>query len=71
MWQTLRENVIAPLARRLGTATAVVVAQWGVEHQGALAVETAVSALLLVGADLLISRWDKTSFREMVLRGLR
>lgn len=69
MWQNLLENVIAPVARRLGTASAAAVTSYGATAEVASAVEIVVLFLVGFAADLIMSKRNREHFRTNVLLG--
>lgn len=69
MWQTLLENVLAPVARRVGSLAAGAVLTYGATADQAASVETLVSAMVLLLADLGQSFVQRKRDKRRVLRG--
>lgn len=69
MWQNLYQNVLAPIARRLGTASSAAVASYGASVEVANAVEVVVIFAVGVMADLILSKRNREHFRVNVLLG--
>lgn len=55
MWQIAMENVVAPLSRRVGTASAALVLGLGLTSEAASHVGLASASLVLLAADLAYS----------------
>lgn len=71
MWQNLFENIAAPLARRLGTASAAALSSYGATAEIVNAVEIVVIWAVGLAIDLLFSKVNRSHFRQAVLMGLR
>lgn len=66
MRNALLENVLRPLVARFGTAAAAVLISYGYESGFVQPFVDAAAAVLLLGVDLLLSRY----YRKLTLRGV-
>lgn len=69
MWESLKENLVLPVGRRLGTVAATALVAWGVQESVAIQVEALVLALVLFAGDLAVSAATRKSDRTKILRG--
>ncbi|MER8365963.1 hypothetical protein [Mesorhizobium sp. M1378] len=71
MKNAILENLLRPLVARLGTALAAVLFTYGFESNVAEPFVNAVAAVLLLGVDLLLSRYFRKLAVMSKIIGLR
>lgn len=71
MWQNLLQNVLAPVARRLGSLAGGAVLAFGAEAELVAQTETVVAGLVLVAIDLVASHINRQALRRSILKGTK
>jgi len=69
MWENLKENLVLPVGRRLGTAAASALVAWGVSESVAVQAEAIILVMVLLSGDLVFSAIMRKSDRVKILRG--